>query len=88
MVEEWKILCTLLLVLVSTWTAVFARVRLQYLCDRISLIALSFWVISDYSCVENTNMKTKKNPSLDYGQNMLPSKYSITFNLVKSSNNP
>ena len=86
MVQEWKILCTLLLVLVTTWTAVFARVRLQYLCYRISLFALSFWVISDYSCVENTNMKIKKNPNLDYGQNMLPSKYSITFNLVMSSN--
>ena len=56
---------------------------IQYLCYRISLFALSFWVFSDYSCVENTNMKIKKNPNLDYGQNMLPSKYSITFNLVK-----
>ena len=60
MVQEWKILCTFLLVLVSTWTAVFARVILQNLCYRISLSALSFWVISDYSCVENTNMKIKK----------------------------
>ena len=29
MVKEWKILCTSLLVLVSTWTAVFAGVILQ-----------------------------------------------------------
>ena len=27
-------------------------------------------------------------PNLDYGQNMLPSKHSITFNLVESSNFP
>ena len=30
---------------------------IQYLCYRISLFALSFGVLSDYSCVENTNMK-------------------------------
>ena len=42
------------------WSAVFARVRLQYLCYRISLFALSFWVISDYSCVENTNIRIEK----------------------------
>ena len=62
MVEEWKILCTLLLVLVSTWTAVFARARviLQYLCYRISLFALSLWVFSDYTCVEYMKLKKSK----------------------------